>query len=468
MSKRNIFLLLFSSFSILCFAQSAQIYEVSRNTSFKSKPDSDARTILRFSKNDQVVHLGDCRKYYCRVEFNGQRGWVKKRLIKKVKATAPYLESASPIEEVQPTLKEEFQQEAYILPPIEEESNAKESEQEIALLEDATTDLTTREYLKEENGWGYFLPWYSIIGLFLLFSLLGYLLFDRIMAFFQLDKEHQTFKEKYKGIDDVEHEIDQRRKKFRGTIYNYETEIKALDTKKYKIKSAIQNLELDHREANKQYNQLVHECNLLRNDLDIAEYGVYEPQFDFETSGIFKLKIQEIRNEQKLLIKEDKAVLSGQDWTVSGSAAKGRAMIKRQKKLMLRAFNGECDSHISSVKWNNVRRIEERILKSVGTINKMGATQSLTISTIYSKLKLIELKLTHEYNLKKHTEKEAQRRIKEQIREEEKAKRDYEKALKEAEKEEMLLQKLMKQAQAKYAKASEEEKLLYKSKMYLR
>ncbi len=104
MNKRNISLLLFLSFSILCFAQSEQIYEVNKNTSFKSGPDSGARTILRLSKNDRVIYLDDCLKYYCRVEFEGKRGWVKKRLIDKVEIVDTPLEP-------EPSVQEELVQE---------------------------------------------------------------------------------------------------------------------------------------------------------------------------------------------------------------------------------------------------------------------------------------------------------------------------------------------------------------------
>ena len=452
MNKRNISLLLFLSFSIFCFAQSEQIYEVNKNTSLKSGPDSGARTILRLSKHDQVVYLDNCLKYYCRVEFNGKRGWVKKRLIDKVTIVDTPIKPEPPVQEESPIFDDQPQQEeSTSQPPIKEESiTAETPQQEIPPLKELSTS-TNKETLEQESRWGYFMPWYGIILSLLFLGFLGYFLIGIWL-------KNNELSEKYGKIEDVDKDIDRRKTDFRTVEGQFETNISNLKMKKHKLKS-------DYETAYKQYNELVHESNLLKNDLDIAEYGVYEPQFDFETSGIFKLKIQEIREKQKELIKKSKAVLGGEGWEVNGSVAKGRAMINRQKKLMLRAFNGECDSHMKGVKWNNVRRIEERILKSVGTINKMGETQKLTISTAYSKLKLIELKLTHEYNLKKYEEKEAQRRIREQIREEEKAKRDYEKALKEAEKEENTLQRLMKFAQEKYAKASEADKLLYQSKL---
>ncbi|MEM6319908.1 MAG: DUF4041 domain-containing protein [Bacteroidota bacterium] len=457
---KNILLLLCFCITNLCYTQSEQLYKVTKNTSLKSRPASDAQTILRLAKDDEVIYLSDCQKYYCRITFKGKSGWVKKRLITK---------KITPSNQV--TIVEEESQTVLKTPdksPVENASTndlTTKTNQQSNSSTTASTELQSQHTKIEATHWGTFLPWYQLLLLVLLFGLLAYLVFNRFMAYHDLKKDFENYKVKYQGIDEVNSEIAKRRSEFKGEIYTYQSEIKALDGDKTKIKSDIETLRLDYKKGQKLYLDLVRQQDLLKEDLDIAEHGVYEPQFDFETSGVFKLKIQEIREEQKQMIKTDKAVLGGEGWQLNGSAAKGRAMIKKQKKLMLRAFNGECDSFLKGVKWNNVKRIEERILRAVDSINKMGESQSLKIAKTYSTLKLIELKLTHEYNLKKYEEKEEQRRIREQIREEEKAKRDYEKAMKEAEKEENLLQKLMQQAQAKYAKASEAEKLLYESKL---
>jgi len=68
-------------------------------------------------------------------------------------------------------------------------------------------------------------------------------------------------------------------------------------------------------------------------------------------------------------------------------------------------------------------------------------------------LKIEELSLTHEYELKLHAEKEEQRRIREQMREEEKAQRDFERAQKEAEDEEKRYQRSLDKAKQEMAGA---------------
>jgi hypothetical protein len=51
-------------------------------------------------------------------------------------------------------------------------------------------------------------------------------------------------------------------------------------------------------------------------------------------------------------------------------------MIKEHTKLMLRAFNGECDAAIAKVKYDNVNNLENRINRSFDAINKLGDRNS--------------------------------------------------------------------------------------------
>lgn len=273
-----------------------------------------------------------------------------------------------------------------------------------------------------------------------------------------LNNRVSDIESQYSEIIDVDEEINKRKNEFSETENNLQ---KQLD----ELRDSLGSLKEKYQAASEVYDDLSHQNNLLKDNLDIAEFGFYEPHFDYETSDIFKEKIKEVREEQKSSIHDKSAALGGSQWTVDGSIQKGRAMVNRQKKLMLRAFNGECDNFISSVSWNNEKRMEERLNKSQNAINKMGETNGLRISNGYTNLKLKELRLTHEYRLKKQEEKEEQRVIKEQMREEEKARRDFEKAQKEAEKEEKLLQKAMQKAKNEISKASEEEKAQYEAQL---
>jgi hypothetical protein len=118
-------------------------------------------------------------------------------------------------------------------------------------------------------------------------------------------------------------------------------------------------------------------------------------------------------------------------------------MTRRYINLTLRAFNGECDSLISKVRWNNIKRFEERISKAFTAINKLGKSNNTFITDKYLKLKLDELHLVYELAHKKYQEKEEAREIRAGQREEERAQREFEKARKDAEIEEKRFQKAL-------------------------
>ena len=157
------------------------------------------------------------------------------------------------------------------------------------------------------------------------------------------------------------------------------------------------------------------------------------------------------------MIKDEKATYCSTEWTVGNSKVEGRKMTKQNSKLMLRAFNGECDSAIAKVSWNNMTKMEARIEKAYEAINKMGETNKIIVTKEYFKLKMDELRLAFEYQEKLEQEREEQRQIKEQMREEEKARRELEKAQKEAEEEEKRYQKALEEAEKKLADASGKE-----------
>ena len=153
------------------------------------------------------------------------------------------------------------------------------------------------------------------------------------------------------------------------------------------------------------------------------------------------------------MIKDRTATYCDTPWTVDGSAAEGRKMIERLSKLMLRAFNGECDAAIAKAKYDNVLKLEERITKSCEAINKLGHSNRVEITTPYYQSKLAELHLVHEHREKVQEEKEEQRRIKEQMREELRAQEEIDRAQAEAEKDEAQYTKALAKARAELAEA---------------
>lgn len=259
-------------------------------------------------------------------------------------------------------------------------------------------------------------------------------------------KAYKAIRERFKDVVDIDEErdkvklqLDELAKKLAQLDIDYQAHNKALSDS-YQEKRAV-------------YENLLREVSILEEDLEYISFGIYKPHFDFDTSEKFKNKIKEVKDRQKALIREKRAAYCGTEWEVSGSKREGKKMTNRNIKLMLRAFNGECDSATMKVKWNNADKMEARIKKATEAINKLGEVNQIYITNEYLNLKLEELYLSYEYQEKKHEEQEEQKRIREQIREEERAAREYEKAKEEAEKEEKRYESALEKARAEVTEA---------------
>jgi hypothetical protein len=231
--------------------------------------------------------------------------------------------------------------------------------------------------------------------------------------------------ERYSRIISIENEIESKNKEFS----EIQTDATELNDKFINAKSIFKELEKD--------------IKLYQNDLEFVELGIYEPIFDLESSEKYKERIIQIVTRQKQLIKGENACVCNTEWTVGNSRKQGEIMTRRYINLTLRAFNGECDSLISKVRWNNIKRFEERISKAFTAINKLGKSNNTFITDKYLKLKLDELHLVYELAHKKYQEKEEAIEIRAGQREEERAQREFEKARKDAEMEEKRFQKAL-------------------------
>lgn len=206
-------------------------------------------------------------------------------------------------------------------------------------------------------------------------------------------------------------------------------------------------------------NALLQEFKKLDEESNIMSFGFYKPRYSFANSKEYQLRLEIIYGRQKQMIKEKTAAVCQTEWTVNGSRTEGRKSINQTLKLILRAFNGECDAAIAKVKYNNVHVMENRILKAWEAINNLASVQTCHITNNYLNLKLEELYLAHEYEEKLQEEKEEQRRIKEQMREEEIALREIEKVRLDAERQEKMYQDLLIKARTEAEQSVGEKQL---------
>lgn len=204
-------------------------------------------------------------------------------------------------------------------------------------------------------------------------------------------------------------------------------------------------------------NQLIQ----LDERLLLQDFGLYEPRYDFCSSDEYKLRLQEIRNQQKSMIKSGQAVTGNTNWTVNGNLSQGRKMVHDMQKLLLRAFNSECDDVIEHVKYNTYDSAFKRITSSCTSITKLGQMMGIVVTQSYYDSKIQELNLALEYRMKKQQEKEKQKEIRAKMREEARLQREIEEEQRKAEKEQTHYLNALAKLKLQIASASDEEKMLF-------
>ncbi len=178
------------------------------------------------------------------------------------------------------------------------------------------------------------------------------------------------------------------------------------------------------------------ELGELETALDLHHFGFYQSHYEFATSAAYEARLTQVRELQKRVLTDKRAVVQSSELEINGSKAEGRKYAQQIIRLVLRAFNGESDSAIARARYNNAVAMEQRIRKAFDAINSYTQSQQIHITPEYLDLKIQEFRLAHEYQEKLQIEKEEQRRIREEMREEEAARRDAERRQSEAEREE--------------------------------
>ena len=155
------------------------------------------------------------------------------------------------------------------------------------------------------------------------------------------------------------------------------------------------------------YNKIIDETE----DFDIGLKKDFD--FKFENSTLYKQKLADLDKEEKELIKNGNALdlFDGYE--------------KGIDKLVLRAFNKECDKIIDSVTINNLKTRSNQIQQAFDSINKNSFYVNLSYD--FLELKLQKLELAYEYMMKLDVENE----ILKEEREREKENRIAEKEIQE-------------------------------------
>jgi chromosome segregation ATPase len=239
------------------------------------------------------------------------------------------------------------------------------------------------------------------------------------------------------------------------TISDLEKSINDSNSKIAQTNTQIDKLNLEIADKRKQ-------LAVFEVDINALDYGLYKPTFEFANSDLYKDELTKLRDKQKQCIKNDDAAFGNTNWQVNGSTAQGRIMVNNYKKLLLRAFNVECDDIVANVRVSNLDRSIERIEKISEQISKLGKTMAIGISPGYVRLKIEEVKLALDYQQKKQEEKERLKELRAQEREEAKVLKEIEEERKRLKKEQTHYENALKSILAQIEKNGESPELLEK------
>jgi hypothetical protein len=158
----------------------------------------------------------------------------------------------------------------------------------------------------------------------------------------------------------------------------------------------------------------------------LQEVGVYAYRHPLTDAAAYQDELKRLQDAIKAMTRADGgAIEASTNWTVNGSAAQGRTMVRESSKLMLRAYNAEADNLVRALKPYKLATSIDRLDKVAKTIERLGKTMSIRIAAPYRQLRVKELELTADFLEKLAREKEREREEKVRLREERLAQAEF-------------------------------------------
>lgn len=281
---------------------------------------------------------------------------------------------------------------------------------------------------------------------------------EKFKQFENLDKKMSSMKEDIKALESLKANMEFWNKTLEKQEKNLDNTISKLEKRKEKIETTLNNLEVDYYyEAPLDYK---------KEALNIED-GLYEiDDWNEIDSKKLLMDLKDLKERERKSAKDGRANLQGNFPYIENDKVKEKIM-KTVRKLVLRTFNGEADAAIAKVTHRNIETTHKKIQKSFDDLQKLSSYFGCRISIPYMKYKLKEANLVFDYELKKQQEKEEQRAIAEQMREEERARKEIEKAQREAALEEKKAQEALEKAKKDLENAHGEELTKLQEKMAL-
>ncbi len=229
---------------------------------------------------------------------------------------------------------------------------------------------------------------------------------------------------------------------------------------------AVESAKHELEELTRQSSDLRNQILVFEETVLLESFALYVPKFKLNASHEYKTRLDGVRQRQKEMIKDGEAATGNMSWEVNGSKTEGRKLVNDMTKLVIRSFNNEADYCVDNVKFDNIELGEKRIRQSFETCNRLGRVMTVRLSDEYLNLKLDELRLAHEFQVKKQEEKEEAKRMREELREQQKLEQEIRAAREKIAKERKHFAAALRDLNARLEKvASDEERALLLAKI---
>lgn len=181
----------------------------------------------------------------------------------------------------------------------------------------------------------------------------------------------------------------------------------------------------DDQSLRERYEDALAEIESLKRDVEaMHDIGIYNYRHPLENAVAYQDALNSIKAEVKSFITEGRAIEASTRFTFDNSLAKGRRMTADLSKLMLRAYNAEAENCVRYVKAGNLPAAEKRLAGAASSIARYASMMEMHINPEYHALRLRELALTADYQMKVQEEREAAREERARLREEQQAERE--------------------------------------------
>lgn len=156
----------------------------------------------------------------------------------------------------------------------------------------------------------------------------------------------------------------------------------------------------------------------------LQDVGIYRYHHPLENAAAYKSRLRSLEGQIDSAIRDHRAILAADMFTFNGSLAQGRKLVGDLSKLMLRAYNAEADTCVRSLRSGNARTARKRLDSAVTAIERLGVIMEMRINPEYHALRVAEIELTADFQMKMQEEREQARQERQLLREQRRAEQE--------------------------------------------